>query len=333
MSKSIAVIGAGAWGTALALILAEKNYSVKLWEYFSDYAELLANKRENIKFLPGVKIPDEIIITNDLKVALKDCGVVVIVVPSQRLRSIVQKIKKTEVRPKLIVTASKGIEQNTLVRMSEVVKQEIKYELAVSSLSGPSHAEEVAQGLPCSLVAASKSEKIAIEVQDMFMHNNLRVYTSEDIIGVELGGALKNVIALAVGIVDGLGLGDNTKAALMTRGLEEIRRLGKKVGAKAETFSGLSGMGDLIATCTSLHSRNRYVGERLGRGEKLDEILRNLEKVAEGVDTARAAKLLAEKNDIEMPVVFQVNYILDGTITPEEAVDNLMKRTRKAEIW
>jgi glycerol-3-phosphate dehydrogenase (NAD(P)+) len=230
-----------------------------------------------------------------------------------------------------VVSASKGIEQISLLRMSEVLASEFGAGLEVCALSGPSHAEEVSRNLPCSLVAGSSSPEAARRVQDWFMGPSVRVYTSQDIIGVELGGSLKNIIALASGVVDGLGLGDNAKAALVTRGLAEIVRLGKVLGAKAETFSGLSGLGDLVVTCMSQHSRNRRVGEELGRGRRLADILATMEMVAEGVETSRSAFMLARRENVEMPITAQMNRVLFEDVRPADALAQLMQRTRKEE--
>ncbi|MCK5219094.1 NAD(P)-dependent glycerol-3-phosphate dehydrogenase [bacterium] len=331
MDRLVAVIGAGAWGTTLALILSRKGCPVRLWEYFPDYARKLAETRENPKFLPGVHIPENITISADIEKTAADCREIVLAVPAQKLRAVAKRLAGSGFKPLRVITASKGIERGSLARMSEVVRQEFGPGPEVCVLSGPSHAEEVSRAMPCSLVAASENEKNAQTVQELFSTENLRVYTSLDVVGVELGGALKNVIALAVGMVDGLGLGDNSKAALITRGLAEIGRLGKSLGANPETFAGLSGIGDLIVTCTSLHSRNRRVGEEIGRGRQLDEILEGMEMVAEGVETARSAKQLGERMKVEMPITFQINRILFEDIPPLEAVRDLMRRPRKAE--
>jgi len=332
MDRSVAVIGAGAWGTTLSLILSRKGCPVHLWEYFPDYARRLAESRENPKFLPGVRIPENVSISSDIEETAADCQDIVLAVPSQKLRAVAKRLAGAGVKPRHVITASKGIERGSLARMSEVVRQEFGPSPEVCVLSGPSHAEEVSRGMPCSLVAASENKQTALAVQELFSTESLRVYTSPDVVGVELGGALKNVIALAVGIVDGLGLGDNSKAALMTRGLTEIGRLGKALGANSETFAGLSGIGDLIVTCTSQHSRNRRVGEEIGRGRRLDEILKEMEMVAEGVETARSAKQLGERIKVELPIIFQVNRILFENIPPWEAVRDLMGRPRRTEM-
>lgn len=330
--SGVAVIGAGAWGTALALILASRGQAVRLWEFFPEYAQLLKTRRENPKFLPGIVIPETIEITSDLEAAVSGCATWVFATPAQRLRSVLQRLRTLHPRPELIVTAAKGIETHTLARMSEIVRAELGPGPQVVTLSGPSHAEEVGRCQPSTVVAASDSLEAAQAVQSLFMTERFRVYVSTDQVGVELGGALKNVIALAAGIVDGLGLGDNTKAALQTRGLAEIARLGRAAGAHPQTFAGLSGMGDLIVTCNSRHSRNRRVGEALGRGETLDAVLARMEMVAEGVETARSARQLALRLGVEMPIVEQVNRVLFEQVPAAEALKALMQRPGRPEL-
>jgi glycerol-3-phosphate dehydrogenase (NAD(P)+) len=330
-SAPVAVIGAGAWGTTLAMILQRRGLRVRLWEFFPDYARVLNLTRENPKFLPGVQIAEDIEITSDLSQAVEGCRALVMVVPSQRTRSVAKRLVESGFKPEMVVSASKGIEQNSLLRMSEVLAAEFGEGVQLCAFSGPSHAEEVSRNLPCSLVAASTSPEAARRVQDWFMGPSVRVYTSQDIAGVELGGSVKNVIALASGVVDGLGLGDNAKAALVTRGLAEMMRLGKAMGARPETFAGLSGLGDLMVTCMSQHSRNRRVGEELGRGRRLKEILATMEMVAEGVDTSRSALMLAKKQGVEMPITEQMNRVLFEDARPADALAELMQRARKEE--
>ncbi|MCK5242305.1 NAD(P)H-dependent glycerol-3-phosphate dehydrogenase [bacterium] len=327
----IAVIGAGAWGTALAVLLAQKGHAIRLWEYNAEYAKVLETTRQNPKFLPGLSIPEQISITSVLDQAVADCSTLVMVVPSQVFRSVIKQIVACQAKPKILISASKGIECDTLCRMSEIVVQEFLPASDFCVLSGPSHAEEVSRGIPTSVVAASASRDTAGIVQELFMTESFRVYSSTDVAGVELGGSLKNIIAIAAGVVDGLGLGDNTKAALITRGLAEMSRLGIALQAQAETFAGLSGMGDLVVTCTSRHSRNRRVGEELGRGRKIDEILNEMEMVAEGVETTRSAKKLADAKQVEMPITTQMSRILFERLDPHIAVKALMQRSRKAE--
>lgn len=331
MSEPIAVIGAGAWGTALAMILAGQGRTVNLWEYFPDYARELQTHRENYKFLPGITIPNQITITNDLGACVQDAAIIVLVVPSQALRGVVQKLAQLAVTPRILVSASKGIENNSLDRMSQIIQDAFDSRCSVVALSGPSHAEEVARGLPCTVVAASADEPAAEEIQILFTNDHFRVYTTSDIVGVELGGSLKNVIALAAGILDGLSLGDNAKAALLTRGLAEIARLGQACGAARETFAGLSGMGDLVVTCTSQHSRNRRVGEEIGRGRRLDDILTDMEMVAEGVQTTRSALALGQRMDVELPIIEQVHEVLFANKSAKDAVRVLMQRPFKPE--
>lgn len=331
MTPTIAVIGAGAWGTTLALVLAQRGQRVRLWEFFPDYARVLDQTRENPKFLPGVRLPPELSVLTDLGEAARDAQVLVMAVPAQRTRGVAHALAASGARPELIVSASKGIEQGNLARMSEVLAAEFGAGPAVCALSGPSHAEEVSRRKPCSLVAASLHPEAARSTQDLFMTDWVRVYTHDDIVGVELGAAVKNVIALAAGAVDGLELGDNAKAALVTRGLAEMARLGRALGARDETFAGLSGMGDLIVTCMSRHSRNRRVGEELGRGRSLDEVLSRMEMVAEGVDTARSTRALAERLGVEMPITQVVNRMCFEGLRAAEAVPALMLRNRRSE--
>lgn len=330
-TSPVAVIGAGAWGTALAILLAQNGRSVRLWEFYPEYATVLAGTRENPKFLPGVAIPDTIAITSDLQAAAEKCRIVVLAVPAQVLRTVIRPLASGPEPPSVVITASKGVEQESLLRMSEIVQQELGVATQVCALSGPSHAEEVGRGIPTSVVAAAQDPEIAQLAQTLFMTNRFRVYTSEDIIGVELGGALKNIIAIAAGVADGLGLGDNSKAALLTRGLAEMTRMGEAFQARPETFAGLSGMGDLVVTCTSQHSRNRRVGEELGRGRKLADILNEMEMVAEGVETTRSVRQLAHKHGVDMPITEQVYRILFDGVTPQDALQRLMQRPRKAE--
>lgn len=325
---NISVIGAGGWGTAIAVHLAQKKFRVTLWENFPDYQKVLQTKRENIKFLPGIKIPDEIVLTSDINTAVKDKDVIVLVIPSKYLRQVLQKIKSFN-KKALFVSCVKGIEENTLLRMSEVA-EDVLGEINIGVLSGPSHAVEVARGIPTTVVGAGNSET-AGRIQEIFMGGNLRVYANTDMVGVELGGALKNIIAIACGISDGLGYGDNTKAALMTRGLAEISRLGIKMGAQPLTFAGLAGMGDMIVTCTSKHSRNRKVGEEIGRGKSLNEVLKSMEMVAEGVWTTKSALKLADNLGVEMPITQAVYEVLWGNKKPVVAVGELMGRTPKEE--
>jgi glycerol-3-phosphate dehydrogenase (NAD(P)+) len=327
----ISVLGAGAWGTTLALVLAAQGHEVRLWEFFPAYADVLRQQRMNPKFLPGIQIPDSIYITSDPAEAVREAEGLLFVTPSQRLRSVAQVMKSQVASPRLIMSASKGIEKNSLQRMSQVLLDTFGSAHSIAVLSGPSHAEEVSRNLPASLVAAALDPKVAEEVQQLFMTDRLRIYRTEDVVGVELGGALKNVIAIAAGIVDGLQLGDNTKAALMTRGLAEMSRLGEAFGAQRETFAGLSGLGDLMVTCMSRHSRNRSLGEAIGKGETLSEVLARTEMVVEGVETTRSALALAQTVGMELPITEQVEQILFKQTEPRHAVARLMQRAAKAE--
>lgn len=331
----VSVIGGGSWGTTLALLLYDNGHKVKLWFRRKDYAAEVSKRRENVVYLPGVKLPDEILITSELETALADIDVIVLAVPSQHLREVISKDEFSSVsREKIFVNVAKGVENETLKRMSEVVSDVLGIDSGqYAVLSGPSHAEEVSRKKPTAVVTASENAGTAGLVQRLFMNRYFRVYTSSDVKGVELGGALKNVIAIATGISDGVGFGDNTRATLMTRGMVEITRLGVSMGARLETFAGLSGIGDLIATCTSRHSRNRYVGEQIGKGKKLDEVLKSMSMVAEGVWTTKSAKMLSEKLNVEMPITHEVYKVLFEDKDPLDATSDLMKRSAKPEMW
>jgi len=327
--EKISILGAGGWGTALAIHLHKKGYKILLWEVFPEYAEELKDRRENYKFLPGIKIPQEIKITHSLKEAIEKSTILVVAIPSRYLRNILKKIPPIP-QNCILVSVVKGIEEATGKRMSEIIEEECG-KLKVAVLSGPSHAEEVARFIPTAAVVSSSYPEVAEKVQKIFISPYFRIYTNPDVIGVEIGGALKNIIAIACGISDGLGFGDNTKAAIMTRGLAEIVRLGVALGGKPYTFWGLSGMGDMIVTCTSHHSRNRAVGERIGKGENLKEILSSMEKVAEGIFTVKSARELAYKVNVEMPITEVVYQILYEGMSPEEGVKSLMLRTPREE--
>ncbi|HID96451.1 MAG TPA: NAD(P)H-dependent glycerol-3-phosphate dehydrogenase [Candidatus Latescibacteria bacterium] len=339
---NIAVIGAGGWGTTLAILLHENGNLVRLWEFDPGYARQMVKTRHNPAFLPGVRIPEEILISSDMAEVLSGSNMVVFAVPSEFMRDVAKKAAPCfaedaglacEVSP-LVVSVAKGIENETLRRMSEVLAEELPVKPdQIVALSGPSHAEEVSRKIPTTVVAASSSLEFAGKVQSTFMTSTLRVYTNRDIVGVELGGSLKNVIALAAGICDGLGFGDNTKGALITRGLAEITRLGVAMGADPLTFAGLSGMGDLITTCISRHSRNRYVGEQIGQGRRLNEILAGMKMVAEGVRTTRSAFQLSRKMGVEMPITEKVYRVLFQNEDPKIAVAELMTREAKPEVW
>lgn len=330
MGKKISVIGDGGWGTALAIMLQRKGHAVTLWSAFEDYARFLDERRENVKFLPRVTLPQEMKITSDLKGAVRPAEIVVFAVPSQYARSVLRKFKEFDFSKKILVSVTKGIENESLKRISEVIFEELgKVKLVV--MSGPTHAEEVSRGIPSSIVASSRDPKLCEEAQKVFMTDRFRVYSNRDMVGVELGGSLKNVIAIAAGISDGLKLGDNTKAALITRGLAEMTRLGKAMGARPETFAGLSGVGDLITTCVSLHSRNRRLGELIASGVELKQALSSTEMVAEGVKTAQAAVALARKYKVEMPITEGVYAVLYQGKEPSKILNDLMKRKAKSE--
>ncbi|MEA2109524.1 MAG: NAD(P)H-dependent glycerol-3-phosphate dehydrogenase [Pseudomonadota bacterium] len=333
MAMKIGVIGAGSWGTALANMLAEKGYPVTLWAYEKDLVERMKMTRENDLFLPGFSLSSNLVFTADLSAAVTDNNVVLLVSPSQVMRLVVQQALGDFNPESLIVSASKGIENGTLLTMSQVLRellpQSCHQHLAV--ISGPSFAKEVASGIPTAVVAAAPQQDIAVQVQNIFTSAAFRVYTNNDILGVELCGALKNVMALAAGVADGLGFGLNTRAALITRGLAEISRLGLALGAQAATFSGLAGMGDLVLTCTGDLSRNRSVGIALGQGKTLDEILDGMNMVAEGVKTTLSAYQLAAKVGVEVPITEQMYRILYQHKDPRQAVTDLLARDLKAE--
>lgn len=326
----ISVLGAGSWGTALSLLLYNNGHKVTLWSALKDEVEMLSQKREHASKLPGVKLPEDMEITMDLEKVLEDPDVAVLAVPSPFIRSTAAQMAPYVKDGQKIVNVAKGVEEKTLMTLSEIIEQEIPNG-EVCVLSGPSHAEEVGRGLPTTCVVSAKTRKTAEYLQGIFMSPVFRVYTTPDILGVELGGALKNVIALAAGTADGLGYGDNTKAALITRGIAEISRLGVKMGAKAETFYGLSGIGDLIVTCASVHSRNRKAGYLLGKGHTMEEAMKEVQMVVEGVYSAKAAKGLSEKYDVEMPIINEVNKVLFEGKAASEAVIDLMLRDKKVE--
>lgn len=326
----IAVIGSGSWGCAISILLANKGNEVYLWSWQQEETDRLNADRENKLVLPGKKFPDNIICSHNMAECVKDAKLIVTVAPSPATRQTAKQLKEVVAEGQVLVNLSKGLEESTLMTLSQVYKEEIpKAKIAV--MSGPSHAEEVSIGLPTTNVVAADDSQTAEYIQEIFMDNTFRVYTSTDMLGVELGGALKNVIALCSGISDGMGYGDNTRAALITRGLAEITRLGVKMGAKAETFSGLSGIGDLIVTCTSVHSRNHRAGILLGKGKTLSETLDEVKMVVEGVNTAKAAYLLSKQYDVTMPIITEAYNIVFGGKNPREAVIELMTRTKKSE--
>ncbi len=331
----ISVLGAGGWGTTLAILLFNNGHKVTLYEYKPEYADFLRKERINKIYLPDIKIPDEIIITSDLEEAVNNKHAVVLAIPTQYLRGVIEKVNYHSIRNSIIINVAKGIEISTLKRVSEIIKDVFPAlsDQQISTLSGPSHAEEVARKIPTAVVVGSTSIETAKFVQREFMNPYFRVYASTDLVGVELGGSLKNVIAIGAGICDGAGFGDNTKAAIMTRGIAEISRLGVALGAKPETFSGLSGIGDVIVTCMSKYSRNRYVGEQIGKGKKLKQILAEMEMVAEGVTTAKSVYLLSQKTKIEVPICLEVYRILYEDKDPIIATTDLMTRQPKEENY
>jgi glycerol-3-phosphate dehydrogenase (NAD(P)+) len=330
---TVGFIGAGSWGTTLAVYLAENGHDVRLWSHGEEQRHRLRSERENVTYLPGVRIPDSIGIVEDI-VDAASAPIVVIATPTQFIRSTLAPVDPALLGDAVVVSVSKGIERGSLLRISQMLAEThgILPERFVA-LSGPSHAEEVSRKVPTTVVCASEEMESALTIQDLFSSDSFRVYTSEDLLGVELGGALKNVIAVCAGITDGLGYGDNTKAALITRGLAEITRLGVSLGAHAQTFSGLSGLGDLVVTCFSRHSRNRYVGEQIGRGRELADVTTEMSMVAEGVTTTESAFQLTEKVGVEMPIIQQVYRILFEGKNAREATRDLMRRETKHEIW
>lgn len=333
-SKKIAVLGAGSWGIAVANQLRENNHDVIMWEFDKKVCATLVETRKLPSKLPGIVIEKQIEITNDLHHTLEDAEIVCCVVPAQYLRSSLKGAAGLKLKSKpIFVNMSKGIEIGSLKRMSEVIAEEVSPEnrSGICTLSGPSHAEEVARGMATAITAASEDLAVAEVVQNAFVTPMFRVYTSQDIVGVELAGSLKNVIAVAAGMLDGLKQGDNTRGALLTRGLVEMARMGAKLGADPQTFSGLSGVGDLVTTCLSKHSRNRFVGEQVGKGRKLKDVIAKMPMVAEGVATTKSAYSLAAKMDVEMPIALEVYRVLFEDKPPSEAIADLMTREPKSE--
>ena len=326
----ISVLGAGSWGTALAVVLHKNGHEVTIWSIAQDEIDMLKKEREHKDKLPGVKIAEEIGLTTDLKEAISGRDMLVVAVPSPYIRSTAKSMAPYVEDGQLLVSVAKGIEEGTLMTLSAILEQEIP-QAEVAVLCGPSHAEEVGIGLPTTLVAGAKRKETAELVQSAFMNEVLRVYTSPDVLGMELGASLKNVIALAAGMADGLGYGDNTKAALITRGISEIGRLALKMGAKYETLSGLTGIGDLIVTCASKHSRNRKAGMLIGEGYTMEEAMKEVKMVVEGVYSAKAAMELSAKYDVSMPIIEQVNEVLFDGKSAKEAVMDLMLRDKKPE--
>ncbi|OGX11774.1 MAG: glycerol-3-phosphate dehydrogenase [Omnitrophica WOR_2 bacterium GWB2_45_9] len=329
--NKITILGDGGWGTTLAILLARKGYKITLWGAFKDNIAEVNKTRINQKFLPGIRLPSSIVLTSDLVLALKAADLIVLAIPSQFIRQVLKRVKELDVSFIPFLSVVKGIETETQMRVSEIIYQELGKNLRLAVLSGPTIALEVAKEVPTTAVVSSSDEKLAKSLQRVFMTRRFRVYTNPDVVGVELGGSLKNVIAIACGISDGLGFGANTKAALLARGLAEISRMGIAAGAKKETFSGITGLGDLVTTCISRHSRNRSVGEQIGKGGKLKNILSRMNMVAEGVATAKAAYLLGKKYRVSMPITNEVYSVLYKNKDPFRAVNDLMTRQRKEE--
>lgn len=327
---NIGIIGAGSWGTAISSVLAGNGHDVTIWSIVPEEVEMLNDHHEHLTKLPGVKIPEAVKATSEIRLACQGKDLIVFVVPSVYVRSTAKLAAPWIEAGQKVVNLAKGIEESTLDTLSEVLEEEMP-QADVAVLSGPSHAEEVGRKLPTTLVVGAHSKETAKWIQNVVMNDVLRVYTSSDIVGIELGGALKNVIALAAGIADGLGCGDNTKAALMTRGIAEITRLGVACGGSPKTFAGLSGIGDLIVTCTSRHSRNRNAGYLIGQGYKMQDAMDEVKMVVEGVYSAKAALRLAQKYDVDMPIVTEVNRVLFEDKPASEALKDLFLRTRKDE--
>jgi glycerol-3-phosphate dehydrogenase (NAD(P)+) len=327
---NISIIGAGSWGTAVAILLAKKGYGVKQWVRRQELCLQMRETKENLTYLPGIVLPDHMDASSDLEYCCKDSELLVLATPSHAVRATVQNMRPFVNKEQILVSLAKGIENDTLMRMSQIIEENLPYN-QVAVLSGPCHAEEVAKDIPTAIVSSAKERRVAERIQDVFMTPKFRVYTNPDIIGVELGGALKNIIALGAGVIDGLGFGDNTKAALMTRGIVEISRLGQSMGANSMTFAGLSGIGDLIATCTSMHSRNRRAGIAIGEGKSLEEILGGTNMVVEGVRTTKAAYDLAGKMGVEMPITEEIYNLLYMKEDVNNSAFNLMMRAKTHE--
>lgn len=333
MKKSkLTILGDGAWGTTLAIVLSKNGHDVTVWSAFPEHLDVLDKERENQTYLKGIKIPSDIIFEKDLGKAVEFGEYIVFSIPSKFFRDVAQKIKKENVslRGKVFINVAKGLEQKTLKRMTEILKEELG-SIQTAVLSGPSIAIEVAKELPVLIVAASNNQAVAKKIQDIFSNEYFRVYTSTDVVGVELGGPLKNIIAVVAGISDGLGFGSNAKAAILSRGIVEIQRLGEKMGAKRKTFYGLAGLGDLSTTCISPESRNRTLGEKIAKGKTLKEVVDSTESIIEGATTAEAVYQLSKKYKVDMPITSSVYRILYEGLNPKEALREMMGREKKAE--
>lgn len=327
----VSVIGAGSWGTAISKLLSTNGHEVTVWSIMEDEIQMLKTEREHKQKLPGVTLPENIEFTTDLEKSVKGRDLLVLAVPSPYTRSTAHKMAPYVEDGQIIVNVAKGIEESTLMILTDIIEQEIP-QCNAAVLSGPSHAEEVGRGIPTTVVAGAKDQKTAEYIQNIFMNQVFRVYTSPDMLGIELGGALKNVIALAAGAADGLGCGDNTKAALITRGIAEMSRLGVAMGGRIETFNGLTGIGDLIVTCASVHSRNRKAGYLMGQGKTMQEAMDEVKMVVEGVYSAKAAIILAKKYNVSMPIVEEVNKVLFEDKPARDALADLMLRDKKTEL-
>lgn len=331
-AHNIAVLGDGGWGTTLAILLARKGYGVRLWGAFKENILSIRKSRVNRKFLDGIKVPASVELTAELALAVKGADLLVLAIPSQFIRQVLKRLAALNISGIPVLSVTKGIEIGTLMRISQVIRQELGKDVRLAVLSGPTIALEVAKGLPATaVVSADKDRALAEALQYIFTTDRFRIYTNSDMAGVELGGSLKNVIAIACGISDGLGFAANAKAALLCRGLAEISRLGKAMGARKETFSGISGLGDLVTTCISRKSRNRFVGEQIGKGRRLKDIVSRMNAVAEGVATAKSAYLLSKKYNISMPIAQEVYAVLYKDKDPRRAVNDLMAREMKEE--
>ena len=327
----VGVIGAGSWGTALAVLLHKNGHEVTVWSKFQAEIDMLNNEREHKDKLAGVKLPEDMIFTTDLEKSIKGMNLLVLAVPSPFTRSTSKLMNPYVEDGQIIVNVAKGIEEDTVMTLSEIIEEEVPQAM-VAVLCGPSHAEEVGRGIPTTVVVGAKKKSTAEYIRSLFMNEVFRVYISPDVLGMELGGSLKNVVALAAGIADGLGYGDNTKAALITRGITEISRLGVAMGGHAETFAGLTGIGDLIVTCASIHSRNRRAGMLIGQGKTMEEAMEEVKMVVEGVYSAKAAMQLAKKYNVQLPIIEQVNLVLFEGKSADEAVKDLMLRDKKIEV-
>ena len=329
----ISVIGSGGWGIALTILLHKNGHDLTIWSFDKKEAEELKKTRQNKTKLPNILLPEDVKVTDDLKEAVDDKDILILAVPSKAIRSVSKSLKNIIKDNQIVVNVAKGLEEDTLETMTDIIEEELKGKKPqVAVLSGPSHAEEVGKGIPTTCVVSAHNKELTLYLQNIFMNPSFRVYTSPDMLGIEIGGALKNVIALAAGIADGLNYGDNTKAALITRGIKEIASLGVAMGGEQSTFYGLTGLGDLIVTCASMHSRNRRAGILLGQGKTLDEAIKEVNMVVEGVYSAKSALMAAKKYNVEIPIIEQVNAVLFENKNAAEAVNELMIRDKKLEI-